>query len=293
VGAPGASSRGITGRGPRNGGMTTITGASADFGRSAAPELKTQSGCRGRARAFRFALRFRVSYKAQGTLFASRDAGRRAYHRFRGSGSQKASETAGNPSWAASQAEEEEGEAESADARPTDATELPFSGVSRDSRSQSDLFERVSGKPEREPTQSYRCVGTMNGRGPERPRSFRLWPCPSLFPSRSHMYICPPRFSCRLDRYYYRDATLSQPASCSPPMWTAYTLLHIFQLDDVPVAGRVLIPLALLRATTHERKRGSSKDQLRDWQSGMTRRVVFALLRDHLDGRSHQATLVR
>jgi hypothetical protein len=90
--------------------MISITGASTGFGRSAAPELKTQSGCRGRARAFRFALRSRVSYKAQGTLFACRDAGKRDHHRFRGFGSQKASETTGKPSWAASQAEGGKGE---------------------------------------------------------------------------------------------------------------------------------------------------------------------------------------
>jgi hypothetical protein len=213
VGAPGASSRGITRQEPRTGGMISITGASVGFGRTAASALKTQSGCRGRARAFRFALRSRVSYKAQGTLFACRDAGKRAHHRFRGSGSQKASGTAGNPSW-----RKKRERAESADAGPTDATELPFSGVSRDSRSQSDLFERVSGKPDRERTQSYRCVGTMNGRGRERPRSFRFWPCPSLFRSRSHMCMCPARFSCRLYRSYYRDDTFSQPTSCSPPL---------------------------------------------------------------------------
>jgi hypothetical protein len=109
VGAPGASSRGITRQEPQTGGMISITGASAGFGKTAASALKTQSGCRGRARAFRFALRSRVSYKAQGTLFACRD-GKRDHHRFRGSGSQKASETAGKPSWAASQAEGEEGE---------------------------------------------------------------------------------------------------------------------------------------------------------------------------------------
>jgi hypothetical protein len=67
--------------------MIATTGTRAGFERTAASALKTQSGCRGRARAFRFALRSRVSYKAQGTLFACRDAGRRAYHRFRGSGS--------------------------------------------------------------------------------------------------------------------------------------------------------------------------------------------------------------